>query len=296
MVVGKNRKLWKFFYKNYQKNILLAYRPTLNHTWGDRATFLGKDYNPKKEYNHRMILNNEIVFEYDFDDLKKNKSLIDKIAKRLDEYNIAWCKWYSGGKSYHLHCNVNTKDASDLPLFKRAFTGFFTRGLPNPDMQMCGTHLIRAEYGVNEKTGKTKRFISKSKFYPKLGRVPQGVWDEYTKRKKISIANKANWNTKDIVNSKEVRMLLNTIRFKEKGDGRERALWVLIHVLKGQYKTREELTEFLQDWYKYSGGSKLSNSDIAYKIRLQYNKNYTPGITFISNLLAEVGVTDEGIN
>jgi len=287
------RPLLKKYYTNYQKNILLAYRPTLKHTWSDRVLFLSKEFEPRKEYNHRMVLDEEIVFEYDFDDLKENKRLVDIIARRLTENNIKWSKWYSGGKSYHLHCIVNVKEATDIALLKRSFMSFFTKDLPRPDMQLCSPHLIRMEYGVNEKTGNRKKLVSKDKEYPYKGKVPQPVWDEYQRRKKISIANQAVWNTKELANSKEVKLLLNTIKIREVGDGRERSLWVLIHVLKGQYDTKEELTAFLVDWYKYSGGKRLATWEIKNKIDQQYNRPYKPGIGYIRNLLDDLGVTEQ---
>lgn len=288
-MAAKQQNLWDKFVNNYQKELLLVYRPTLKDTWGERTLYKGKGFDPKKVYNHRMLLNNEIVFEYDLEDNNLNKKYVDIIAKRLSENNIKWSKWFSGGKSYHLHCHVNTKGCTDLPLLKRSFTAYFTKGLPKPDMQLCSPHLIRAEWGVNERTGKFKTLISKVKGYPYLGKVPEEVWKEYSTRKKISISNKAAWSTKDLVNSKEVKLLLNTIKFKEFGDGRERSLWALIHILKHQYKDKAELKSFLVDWYKYCGGKKLSSGDICYKIDQQYGKDYTPGINYLRNLIEDLG-------
>jgi hypothetical protein len=289
MTLEKQQELLIKYQKNYQKEILLVSRPTVKSTWSNRCLFASKEYDSSTLYNHRMILENEIVFEYDLEDSKLNKKYVLEIAKRLSSNNIKWAMWFSGGKSYHLHCFVNVKGATDLPIFKRSFMSHFTKGLPKPDMQLCSPHLIRCEYGVNERTGKHKFLVSKTQGFPFLGRVPKDVWEEYGKRRKISMSVKSHYNTKDLVNSVEVKLLLDTIKFKEIDDGRERSLWALIHILKHQYKDKDELKSFLIDWYKYCGGKKLSASDISRKIDQQWGKEYTPGITYLRNLIEDLG-------
>ena len=284
--------LWKQ-YQQHQKEILLVYHPTLTSSWRDRVLFLSKDYSSFKKYNHRSILKNEIVIEYDEEDKELNRKLTDKVSQRLTKLNIPWSKWSSGNKSTHLHCFLKLPDKINYSLFKRSFLSVITKGLSEsikPDTQLCGAHLIRAEYGVHEKTGNIKKLISKSRDYPRAGEVPPEVWKEYSYRMKLSVKNKMHWNTKDLVNSKEVKLLMDSINLKRAGDGRERVLWLLIHLLKGQYETKEALTEFLVNWYKYSGGYKLGAEDIRRKVKNQYHKEYTPGVTYIKNLLEDLGL------
>ena len=71
-------------------------------------------------------------------------------------------------------------------------------------------------------------------------------------------------------------------------DGRERALFLLIHLLKSK-NTKGELQEHLIDWYKYSGGYKLTNEDIKHKIEYQWNRNYNFGTPYIKELLEDLG-------
>lgn len=286
----KARTLLSYYYKNFQKDILLAFRPTINHSWGDRVKFLSKDFNPYKEYNHRMILDNEIIFEYDFPDLKLNKKYVDVICKRLNADGISWSKWFSGSKSYHLHLFVNPRKVNDLSLWKRTVTLYYTKGLPRPDMQMCSPHMIRMEYGVNEKTGNRKSFISKSKGFPSQSELPDSVWELYASRKRNSMSNKATYNTKDLTNSKEVRLLMDATTLKDAGDGRERALFFLIHILKVKYDKRQDLEDFLVDFYKYSGGKTMSSSEVKRKVRYHWNRSYNISVNAVSNLLDDLGI------
>ena len=67
---------WLRRYYKLQDDIIVVYRPTLKSWWGDRCLYKSEEYIPAKQYNHRSILDKEIVIEFDQEDKKLNISLI----------------------------------------------------------------------------------------------------------------------------------------------------------------------------------------------------------------------------
>ena len=282
-------------YLPIQENILLVSRPNIDSSWSDRAIYLEEDYSPHKHYNHRSILLNEVVIEFDEDEIKRNRLLADIVSKRLSSYGFRWTKWYSGNRSTHIHTFIDYGNVTNLRMLKRCFIRFFSNDLGVlPDLQMASNnHLIRAEYGIHEKTGNKKTLISSSGDFPKLVRPPDEVWSlYYTEQKRISSA-KLTRDLTDLEAHSGFKYILNSDKFRASDDGRERALFILIHVLKPKYKDKkDELTKFLQEWYRYTSGTKLSEKQIENKVNYHWNRNYNIGTTYINELLESIGRSD----
>lgn len=281
-------------YYDIQDKILLVYRQTSDSPWTDRCFYLDEKYNSSKPYNHRMMLACEVVFEYDTDDKVLNRKYVDEIAVRLTKDNIGWRKWDSGNKSVHLHCLFDYKNIANLELLKRTIIRHYTEGLPLPDMRLTvENHLIRAEYGVHEITGKCKSLISKSgKQFQ--SRLPVAVFEKYTTALKrgMNISVQLRTDNSDVTQSDEFKFLLNPRGLQLVEDGRERTLFMLIHLLKNNYKDdKKGLTKFLQDWYKYAGGFKISPQEIENKVNYHWKKDYTITMKYVKNLIEEIGAT-----
>ena len=278
-------------YYDIQDKILLVYRTKLDSPWTDRCFYLDEKYNAIKPYNHRSMLNCEVVFEYDLDDKAENKRLIDKVAEKLNADNITWRKWSSGNKSTHLHCLFDYRDVANLELLKRTILRYYTEGLPLPDMRLSvENHLIRAEYGVHEATGNHKELISTSGKLTK-SRLPQKVWDIYITMLKRGMSISVSKNTNNpVIDSEEFKFLLNPRSLQLVEDGRERTLFMLIHLLKDKYKDdKKGLVKFLQDWYKYAGGFKISPQEIERKVNCHWKKEYNITMKYVKNLIEEIG-------
>ena len=279
-------------YLQYQENILLVSRTSLKSWWGDRCSYKDKAYIPTKHYNHRSILFNEIVIEFDHDDLKINKRLAEKVADRLSKDKITYMIWHSGNKSYHLHTLVNTKKVSNLRLLKKKFIQHYTEGLPfKPDLQVAAdSHLIRAEFGIHEKTNMIKTKVYESRKYFRLNTIPKSVWQEYSKAITTVVRRRIS---KDVGEESECTCLKYigvAEEFRENQDGCERALFVLIHTLKKKYK-KDELQKHLWEWYRYAGGHKLSEIDVFNKVNYHYNRHYGT-YRMVEDLLVELGKED----
>jgi len=287
----------------WQDDFLVCYRPSASSWWGDRTTFKSEDYDKNKPYNHRAILHNEVVVEYDGDEPEENRRLVDIVAHRLSVDNIEWRKLTSGNKSTHLHIMIHVNGAMNLSLLKNAFIRYYTqnerwgRELPLPDMGLTGNRLIRADYGVHEKTGDLKKPIfTTPNYYSKLNRVRGEIWSHYESMYERSMKWKSSMLTKDLSNSKQIKMLMDTVRFNKYGDGRERALYILIHALKPLYVDSEDgktnLSKFLQEWYRNSKGHKLSSVDVDRKVDYHWPRTYNIGYNYINTFLEEIGATD----
>jgi len=212
----------------------------------------------------------------------------------LNKMGFEYAKFFSGNKSTHVHFLINALNVANLPLLKKTLIRHICKNLPIPDLQLCITnHLIRAEYGVHEKTGKKKMLLSKSANYPKLNTIPQEVWDKYTDNMcRITQSNM----TKDLKGFDElpgIKLLLQTEEFKNARDGRTRALFLLIHALRDKY-SETELISYLQTWYRYTGGQKLSPQQIEKQVQYYLKKRYSDNFykTYLEDLLTEIGRQD----
>lgn len=281
-------------YYKLQDKILLVYRSSLHSTWRDRCFYLDEKYNPNTPYNHRSVLNNEVIIEYDNDDPEENKRLIKEVAKRLDKDGMKYSLWSSGNKSIHLHIFIDIKEAHSIPLLKKTFIRYYTKDLPLPDLQVCApNHLIRAEFGIHEKTGKAKERIYSSAGYPVVNEVPAKIWDFYSENRRESLARRIVRNDSELTALKGFKYIVTAHEFREAEDGRERALFMLIHVLKPQYKDRkEDLIKFLQEWYRYSSGHKLTEKQIEQKVNYHWNRVYSISENYLNELLESIKRTD----
>jgi hypothetical protein len=281
-------------YYKYNQNIVLVYRTNKDAGYPRGVIYLGENYNPLIKYNHRVMLPNEVVIEYDLDNIEHNKKLIDEVSRRLKKDGFKTAKWYSGNKSTHLHLLINVGECINIPLLKRVLIRYYTKNLPIPDLQLCGNnHLIRAEYGLHEKTGRYKELISKDKDYPCISEVPKDVWELYYKEVGIIMNRKVTIDTKEFEQLPGIQYLFKTEEFKKYNDGRKRGLLLLIFALKDKYTKREELVEYLYSWYKYNLGTDLDKKDIDKKVYYYTKvKNYplTFWVKYLNELLEDIGL------
>jgi len=300
-------------YYKLQPKIMLVSRRTSKDVWSKRALYLSKEYNPHMHYNHRSILQNEIVIEYDFDDIQLNKTLAYNVTKRLKKYDIDCGRWTSSNKSTHIHIFIDYKDCQDIVTLKRVFMRYFgtyyrdekgkiyyeKSNIPKgqkverlfPDMKLAASnHLIRAEYGIHEVTSMYKKPISAKSDYIQLHTIPQIVWEKYQQQKINNTKIKISRNTQDIENHEAFKFIVAPEAFRSCEDGRERCLFLLIHILKDKYTHRKkDLIRFLKDWYKYSGGTKLEPFDIERKVNYHWERNYNVGVRHVLELLEDLG-------
>ena len=320
MVKSKTRTLGGFlrwYYSYCQKNIVLVYRGELEQSWAKRCLYLDASFHPVLGYNHRSIMDNEIVLEYDEEDSKLNERLVAKVITKLNNDGIKYSKWFSGNKSTHLHFLLRDYKVSNRPLFKnvimRHYGTYYVDEQMNiwekpkegrkkiyPDLRLASTgHLIRAEFGIHEKTGDYKELKHISSGYPCKSKVPLEIFENYQLAQERSVRQRVSQTVAVVAESETVKKLLNSVLFREgMNDGRERILYQLIQVLKHKYKPngdkgRDELTKLMWDWYKYSStqGLKMTHEEVRRKVVYHWNHDYPVTEASLKNTIEEVGGT-----
>lgn len=289
----KNLRAYLNKYYEFQKDILLCYRPSNEgegSSWRDRCLFRGEGYSDRKPYNHRIVLPCEVVIEFDEDNLELNAELAGQVVKRLQRDGIVYARWFSGSKSEHVHCLFDMGDAHRYDLLRKAIIKFYTQGLSHkPDLAMGNNnHMIRAEYGLNEKTGKHKTLVGRSPKYPVLNPIPQGAWDIYIKDCQRMLRAEMTRTVNGLSESDTIKKLLDTTYFNDNiRDGRSRIIFVLANVLYSKYE-KQELIDLLINWYKYTGGRKLRPGQIAYVVHKAYREPYNIGPGYLQGLMDEI--------
>ena len=272
-----------------QSDILLVCRPTEKTWWGDRCLYLGDGFDQNKQYNHRSILRNEVVIEFDDKNPVVNDVEAKKVSRALKKDRIAHSLWDSGNKSVHCSFFIETRQAGKISLLKKAVMNHYTRNCSiKPDKQLAGdSSLIRMEWGLNEKSGRIKRLIFKTNNHLRTNPLPNSVWMEYVKLRTTTTRRNISTNLDECTC---VKYINNSVEFRKNEDGRERALFILIHSLKGKYN-KENLIETLTTWYKYSGGFKIDDEGIRRKVNYHYNRDYGT-FNMIKDLMEELGQTE----
>lgn len=296
--MNKARYLWQKYHK-IQNDILVVYRPTSKSSWGDRCLMYSKDFSPYKQYNHRSILKNEIIIEFDEPDMSTNKILANIVCSNLKEDNITHSMWYSGNRSYHIHFFIFIPNIKNIPTLKKTIMRHYGKvelgGVTYlPDLGLANNnHLIRAEYGVNEKTNKFKEIVYKTRNYPIVHKLKDEIWATYVENMEKSLERKVKYDMTKLHTHPGFQYIANPSDFRLTDDGRERALFLLIHVLKERYRDKQdEFIRYLQDWYKYSSGTKLSDMDIERKIKYHWNREYLITEKYLDELLISIGKGD----
>jgi hypothetical protein len=263
-----------------------------NGSWANRVTMNSDKWNPLEQYNHRNILDNEVVVEFDSEETEKNGINSAFVVNKLKKLGMEFSVWYSGNKSVHVHAFFDIKHAADIRLIKRCIMMYLTEGCDDrPDYQLAiRRHLIRAEYGLHEKSLKLKSPITETPNYPKLNKIPDEVWRHYDASRRKSLETQLSRRLDQLEASPLVQKMLDTITVRMHDDGRERILFVLIHVLKVKYKEPEDLADFLYGWYKYTNGRKFSKNDLLRKVKYHFNRSYNITEKYLKEVLEDVGI------
>lgn len=281
-------------YAAMQDEIILCYRPQIDSGWSNRCAYLDEKYDPFLPYNHRSVLMHEVVIEFDEDSRELNKQLAHKVADKLSDYKIPYSMWFSGGKSTHLHCFIKARNASSLSLLKRCFIRYFTGHLEyRPDLQLTGNHLIRAEFGIHEKSQERKTLVKESPSYPKEATIPKAVWDMYNREMEIVQKRMMTIAIKDIDDDNLVKKILDTAYIREHlKDGRKRLIGALAQLLRHKYSNRNELIDFLWKWYTYCNGKDLTYGQVAYQVHYAYRNPMDNPFAFLYSVAKDLGLEE----
>ncbi len=109
----------------------------------------------KPEYCLRQVLDDEIVIEFDINDLELVGKAVEKVETALKKEKIPFECWnYEGSRSPHLHIHslpIKNMGKEQRTAFKKAFVGEIAKGLPYDESLLTGKHLIALEYSQHWK-------------------------------------------------------------------------------------------------------------------------------------------------
>lgn len=273
-------------YSHWQPDILLVSRKSSTAGFGNKALFNTTAFDPMEHYNHRNILDNEIVIEFDNPDPTKNGNCAGLVVQKLKNAGIDHSVWSSGGKSVHVHCHFDLAEYKDLKLIKRMIIEALVKDIGcEPDYQLCvRRHLIRAEFGMHEKSGLFKKRIMETVNYPKLAKVPQAIKEAYD----IVMTAKSIAPKPKCLNAAHP-LVIKVLDSRNIKDGRKQLMWRLINILKQDYN-KEQVLFLLYSWYKSNNGKDLSERDIKKLVDYHWNRTYTITEYSFKQVLKDLGI------
>ncbi len=224
------------YYSTLQE-LELVYRPNEKVNWGknrftiSNGLYLNERFKiPDYNYNHRTILTWEVVFDFDSDVVQENIDNSYLVIEKLSEDNIAFSVYATGNKGVHIHTFWKDLDKfRDLTLIKKTIMKYYAYGM-SIDYQLASKHLVRMEYGVNEKKRHSFKTPLQDEEEIVFNTVPEFIISKYQEelnayllRRIDAPINVDDSLIKDFLNGQYVV-----------NDGREKFLFYLIHALKGR--------------------------------------------------------------
>jgi len=262
----------------------VVYRPNERVSWGRNRKMY--DGNCDLEYNHRTILDCEVVFDFDSEVMEENIENSYIVIERLSNDNIYCTVWSTGNKGIHIHTLwTGLNRFTDLTLLKKTILKHYAYGM-NIDYQLASKHLVRMEYGINEKKRQNYK-TPLSDVSLKYNELPEFIIEEYKEELNKYLTRRIETPI-DLDDS----LLKDFMEGKfDIRDGREKFMFFLINTLKGKMQ-KEDLVSRLISWYRYSGGNKLTDLEIKRKVDYHINKGvtYSFGMRFFESLMKEYDV------
>jgi len=263
----------------------VVYRPNPKVGWGRNRKIYDGVCDHK--YNHRSILNCEVVFDFDSDKRDENLENSWIVVNRLGEDGLHFNVYDTGNKGIHIHTFWNKiTEFKDLATMKKTILKHYAYGM-NIDYQLAGKHLVRMEYGVNEKVRtNTKESLSDSDTIL-FNDIPDFIIKEY--QEELNKYLERRLTTPVELDDQVIKDFLEG-KFEIK-DGREKFMFFLINSLKNKIP-ENDLADRLISWYFYSSGNKLTEQEIRRKVHYHINRdiNYSFGMSFFKKLLEDYDV------
>lgn len=277
------------YLEEHSPDCKLAYHPSKRSRWIYTTVSEREDL----DYNHRSVLQNEVVLDLDAKTKEENFEALRKIVARLGALGIKHSVWESGGKGFHVHTfwkRLGT--VKEQRLMKDLLSAWLTwRTGAKVDTQLNGNHLVRLEYGYYEKTypkGDRKLPINAENHFVE-NEIPEHLWGEYA-------TEVLSWALRRLSPEKKkplrgVPICLRYImsqEFKKHRDGTKRALFVIASY--HRKLSDDALFELLTEYNSYYCSEKLSDRKIKSLIRsVRKHKGRPVGCRYRHELLREVG-------
>lgn len=273
MKMFKTTKEYLDYYTKDGIKVEVVYHPHSRMSWGRNRKYYDGDFDC--EYNHRGILNDEVVFDFDAEDKELNKTNAKEVMNIFNEQKINYSAWDTGGKGIHIHTFWKDLNKLSRPIIVKKTILKMYGGGRHIDYQLSGRHLIRTEWGLYDKSYPAHEY-HKTLIIDKRGLeyndFPSFMFKAYLRDVKKDFVKDLKKIGKTDSEDENVKLLMEgEIKVK---DGRERVMFYLIHKLKEMYDY-EEVVKKVSSWYSYNGGHKMSVSQIKSKVKYHWNRKYS---------------------
>lgn len=221
--------------------------------------------------NHREVLPCEVVI--DVDEKKHFESHRKELQRILDLKKLNYSLWDSGNNGTHAHLFYEGLDKFTLEdrrvlkelIIKHVCGEDFIKKA-KVDLQLCGRHMIRAEYGTHERTHYCKTIV-KSNNHLRTNKIPEEVIEKF----KVVKERMKNWKPVEKLEfnggkMKCIQFFLSD-DFVACKDGRKNAMFALASYFKGKGDRNEQIYEKLTHWNHYKLHDHLKNGSIMSTIK-----------------------------
>jgi hypothetical protein len=299
--------IWKHLVA-HNKDLRLAWKGHGRTPW--RYSTIGEHTEDREDYgnfNHRAVLPNEVVVDYDCPGADLEGNVVHTI-KRISEHKYDFALWRTNGESdggAHLHTYWNIPEKiSNRQLMKEIIIEHLTAISKDDwktagiDGQLAGTHLIRAEGGKYEKKppweSRRKELIHIEGKPLAINEIPQEVWSRYTGlvlKERLRTLRKSEAIPLSKTTPPSIKFILSD-KFKDYRDGGKRALFVLASYFRKM--PDDKLWALLHDFNRYNLRTPMDDNTIKATIKsVREHKGSHVGEPYRKNLLRSIGAYKE---
>lgn len=275
------------------KDIRIAYHYSRNSHWKYGNA---QEWNDSIPYNHRDVLPNEVVFDFDEEEYEDNAHQAAKVSTILNRAGIKHSVWVTAGKGMHIHTSWRgLAKVAEPRLLKNLIADHFLQGTKiKVDRQLMGRHMVRMEWGHHEKALPEEKFktIKIDRGHFKLNDVPKEVWPLY-KQKVIGYAlTRMRWEGKEVPKQEPYCMkYFMSQEYREKRDGGKRAMFVVASYYRDL--PDKELGNILLQYNNYVLKKPVLKEQIyATIMSVRNNKGRPVGCAYRHDLLKDIGCRD----
>jgi hypothetical protein len=293
MTQTQRQQVLEYIKKNASEDFRLAYHEYKNAWW---RYYTKADTYRKIDFNHRDIFPNEVVLDFDEEDIETNAHYASKVIVFLKEKKIKHSVFYTGGKGVHIHCFFKgIEKASENKLIKTLLTDWMTGCIDiSIDKQLMGRHLVRMEFGHHESKMPERVYkvpIGDSfKDHFTLNNVPKFIWKQY-EEKILFFALRRMQYQQEGVKITGIPLCLKYLmsdEFAKHRDGGKRAIFAIASYYRNL--PDRELGELLLRYNKYVLKEPLLREQLYQQIKsVRKHKGRHVGCSYRHTLLREVG-------
>lgn len=248
-----------------------------------------------RKYNHRDVLPDEVVLDFDEEELSANIYWSNKVSEQLHRLGVKHSLWTTGGKGTHIHTFWEGLDEVAEPRdLKNLLADWMIEGISvKVDRQLMGKHLVRFEWGHYEKALPDKKFKEPvhAEDHFKYNKIPGPVFEKYKKNVVDYALRRLRWKHSGVKYKYETPCCMKYIasdEFAQHKDGGKRAMFVMASYYSNL--PNEELGPLLSRYNKYNLKKPLPKETIIGMVKsVRAHKGRKVGCRYRHELFRDIG-------